>query len=215
MENKNLIKAVLAVMKEVKGIEKSMTVGTGQNAYKAVSDKDVKLKIGESMEKNGLIMLPIDIKPTLKIDRWEETTTYNGQPQTKQKQAVFTEVITEYLLCHSSGESMKIMGYGHGIDTQDKSAGKATTYALKNAMLYTFLVPTGTIDDTDKTHSDNIEAPKTISVEATQTVPLLDPKFKAMLEFCKQGKIDVVRAALPKYTLLKEQKDELDKYLNK
>lgn len=215
MENTNLIKAVLAVMKEVKGIEKSMTVGTGQNAYKAVSDKDVKLKIGESMEKNGLIMLPIDIKPTLKIDRWEETTTYNGQPQTKQKQAVFTEVITEYLLCHSSGESMKIMGYGHGIDTQDKSAGKATTYALKNAMLYTFLVPTGTIDDTDKTHSDNIEAPKTISVEATQTVPLLDPEFKAMLEFCKQGKIDVVRAALPKYTLLKEQKDELDKYLNK
>jgi hypothetical protein len=215
MENTNLIKAVLAVMKEVKGIEKSMTVGTGQNAYKAVSDKDVKLKIGESMEKNGLIMLPIDIKPTLKIDRWEETTTYNGQPQTKQKQAVFTEVITEYLLCHSSGESMKIMGYGHGIDTQDKSAGKATTYALKNAMLYTFLVPTGTIDDTDKTHSDNIEAPKTISVEATQTVPLLDPEFKAMLEFCKQGKIDVVRAALPKYTLLKAQKDELDKYLNK
>ena len=48
------------------------------------------------------------------------------------------------------------MGYGHGIDSQDKAPGKATTYALKYALLYTFMVATGKIDDADSTHSDDI-----------------------------------------------------------
>ena len=52
------------------------------------------------------------------------------------------------------------MGYGHGVDSQDKSAGKATTYALKYALLYAFLVPTGKIDDADNTHSEEISTPK-------------------------------------------------------
>ena len=78
----------------------------------------------------------------------------------KQKQSVFTEVLVTYQITHAeSGESINIMGYGHGQDSMDKSAGKATTYALKNALLYSFLVPTGTIDDTDATHSNNVQAP--------------------------------------------------------
>ena len=41
----NLAKAVIAVMKEVKGIDKTLNVGTGQSSYKGVSDKDVKQKL--------------------------------------------------------------------------------------------------------------------------------------------------------------------------
>ncbi|TDS14777.1 ERF family protein [Sphingobacterium paludis] len=156
---KNLVKAVLAVMAEVKNIEKNMTVGSGTNSYKGVSDKDVKHAIGAVMEKNGLVLFPIEIKPTTKIERWEENTSYNGNPTTKTKQSVFTEVETKYMLMHTSGESMEIVGYGHGVDTQDKSAGKATTYALKNTLLYTFLVPTGTLEDADNTHSDDHPVP--------------------------------------------------------
>ena len=44
-------------------------------------------------------------------------------------------VKTKYLLLHESGESLELAGYGHGIDSQDKGAGKATTYAMKNALL--------------------------------------------------------------------------------
>ncbi|KGE14573.1 ERF family protein [Sphingobacterium deserti] len=156
---KNLVKAVLAVMSEVKNIEKKMTVGSGNNAYKGVSDKDVKHAIGAAMEKQGLVLFPIAIAPTIRIDRWEESNTYNGNPTTKTKQSVFTEVETKYMLMHTSGESMEIVGYGHGVDTQDKSAGKATTYALKNALLYTFLVPTGTLEDAENTHSDDHQVP--------------------------------------------------------
>ena len=149
---KNLIKAVIAVMNEVKGIEKSMTVGDGKMSYKGVPDQEVKKIIGTAMAKNGLCILPIGIKPTIKIERWEEPN-YKGE--IKQKQTVFTEVLSTYLLMHESGEFQEICGYGHGVDSQDKGAGKATTYALKYALLYLFLVPTGDIDDTDSVHSQD------------------------------------------------------------
>lgn len=153
---KNLIEAVLNVMNDCKGIEKSLNVGTGRSSYKGVSDKDVKIKVGQSMQKHGLIILPIDIQPTTKIERWEEETNYG----LKQKQSVFTETIVKYKLLHKSGEEITLAGYGHGVDSQDKGAGKATTYALKYTLLYTFLVATGHIDDSDNTHSKETEVPQ-------------------------------------------------------
>ena len=156
-----LLESIINVMKAVKNIDKSMTVGSGQNSYKGVADKDVKYIIGSAMAENNLTCLPIDIQPKVQIDRWEAQETYNGNTQIKQKQSIFTEVIAKFLITHSlTNESLTIVGYGHGVDTQDKSAGKATTYALKNALLYSFLVPTGAIDDTDKTHSSAIEVPQ-------------------------------------------------------
>lgn len=148
----NITKAIVAVMQKVKGIEKSATVGSGSYSYKGVPDHEVKKIIGEAMAQNGLAILPIKIQPTTKIERWVE----NG----KTKQMVFTEVITEYMLMHISGESIKISGYGHGVDNQDKAAGKATTYALKYSLLYSFLTPTGKIDDTDNEHSDSKPVPQ-------------------------------------------------------
>lgn len=158
MESKaNLAKAVIAVMASVKGIDKTMTIGEGKNSYKGVSDQEVKKVIGDAMVKNGLCILPIDTTSKIQIDRWEGPGYNGGVPV--QKQSVFTEVLTKYLLLHESGESIELSGYGHGIDTQDKGAGKATTYALKYALLYTFMIPTGKIDDADTTHSDIIETP--------------------------------------------------------
>jgi len=43
LENKpDLAKAIIAVMKSVKGIDKDMNVGTGNSSYKGVSDQSVK-----------------------------------------------------------------------------------------------------------------------------------------------------------------------------
>lgn len=154
----NLAKAIIEVMKEVEGIEKNSNIGTGTNAYKGVSDQDVKKTIGASMAKHGLCILPLETNAKVRVDRWEES--YNGG-QPKPKQAIFTEVEPKYLLLHTSGESQVVSGYGHGVDSQDKSAGKATTYALKNLLLYMFLVPTGKLEDTDNKHSDDMEVPKT------------------------------------------------------
>lgn len=152
----NLAKAVIAVIKEVKGIEKNLNVGSGNMGYKGVADADVKKVFRDAMAKNGLCLLPIGVEPTVHVERWEEDTNYGK----KMKQSVFTEVKARYLLLHESGESQVLEGYGHGADPQDKSAGKATTYAMKYCLLYTFMAPTGDIDDTDSEHSDSKPVPQ-------------------------------------------------------
>ena len=202
MENKEITKAILAVMRSVKGIDKTLTVGTGASSYKGVSDKDVKNIIGEAMEKNGLCILPIGVEAKTQVDRWVENTNYGE----KTKQNVLTEVKTKYLLLHESGESIEVEGYGHGVDSQDKSAGKATTYALKYALLYMFLVPTGTIDDADVKHSEEIPVP-------TDKPWLSDKQFAEMKKAISEGKKDAVKAALAKYRVKKEYKQELDNLL--
>lgn len=190
---KNLAEAILAVMNDVKGIEKSMTVGSGNYSYKGVPDKEVKKIIGESMQKHGLTMLPIEVTPKTEVSRWTETY----KDKENQKQSVFTEVSTKYLLLHKSGESQVIAGYGHGVDSQDKSAGKATTYALKYALLYAFLVPTGTIDDADNTHSEEIKSPK--------TKPKLEgiPYKEAVKYLANGGKLDQIEM---KYHIIDKEK---------
>ena len=156
---KNITNAILQVMKEVGNIEKMMTVGTGNSSYKAVSDSLVRNTIRPEMIKVGLVIVPIGIDAKSTAERWEET---NPQYGTKSKQQIFTQARCTYKLIHSeSGESIEISGYGHGVDSQDKSAGKATTYALKNALLDTFLITKGENEDTDSIHSDDIVVPKT------------------------------------------------------
>lgn len=184
-KTENIYTAMVNVMQEVRNIDKSLTVGDGKASYKGVADKDVKQIIGQSMAKNGLVCFPISIEPTVKIERWNETQTYNGQQYDKVKQSVFTEILAKYKIVHvTTGDSIEIVGYGHGVDTQDKSAGKATTYALKNALLYSFLVPTGAIDDTDKTHSTDIEAP-----QISSKVPLNDNQFIRAIKAVQNNEI--------------------------
>ena len=160
LEIKKITAAIIKVMSEVKNISKNTTVWAGNSSYKAVSDKDVKKAIRESMEANWLSIICTWVTSRMKLDRWEEETQKYGSQEMimKTKQSVFTEVDTTYLLLHTSGESLKLAWYGQGVDTQDKGAGKATTYALKNTLINTFLIPTW--EDTDNTHSDDIAVPQ-------------------------------------------------------
>jgi len=152
MENKSkLAKAIISVMKEVKGMEKNSRVGSGNYAYDGTKDQDVKEVFNEALAKAGLCILPIDIKEQTQVDRWQEGD--------RMKQSIFTKVTTKYLLLHESGESIELSGYGHGVDNQDKGAGKATTYALKNTLLLSFLTPVGKMSDTDATHSNDHQTP--------------------------------------------------------
>jgi len=186
---KNLAKAVLAVMNDVKGIDKSMVVGTGTMQYKGVPDQEVKKIIGNAMHKHGLTLLPISIVPNVQVSEWEETSQYG----VKRKQSVFTEVSTKYLLLHESGESVEVCGYGHGVDSQDKGAGKATTYALKYALLYMFIVPTGKIDDADSTHSEDIVVPvKKQETAVKKKGKIADDRFAVALKKIEQDEYTAI-----------------------
>ena len=199
-QTNNLANAMIGVMNEVKNIDKAMTVGKGQNSYKGVQDKDVKFYVGRAMARHGLTCVPINIIPSVKIERWVEETQYGK----KQKQSVFTEVVATYRVTHAdSGESVDIMGYGHGVDSMDKSAGKATTYALKNALLYSFLVPTGSIDDTDNTHSNEAQVPQVLTQD----------RFDSALTAIEQGKYNADQLRND-WQLTAEQEETLNTFLN-
>jgi len=212
MEDKSkLFTAIVKTSAQIKGVEKNSQVGSGKFGYKGITDRDVKLIVGRAMTDNGLSLLPIHIEPKITIDSWEETTQYG----TKRKQNVFTEVIVKYLLIHESGQSMEISGYGHGIDSMDKGAGKACTYSMKYAMLYAFLVPTGDIDDTDSTHSNEIpevvpsvkkKEVKKVNPNIGETLP--NKKFKEMSDRYIKGEYDVFSIFMNKGgKLSKEQID--------
>jgi hypothetical protein len=198
---KNIAKAIIQVMKEVKGMEKNSNVGSGRNSYNGTKDQDVKEVFNDALAKNGLCILPIDIQEETQLDRWEQE--YNGQKQ--QKQSVFTKVKVKYMLLHESGESIELSGYGHGVDPQDKGAGKATTYSLKNCLLYTFLTPVGKIDDTETTHSENIPTPQPVKKKLT------DENFQKALKF---GKCNMQKV-LDKFELTESQTTVLQAQLNK
>tara|TARA_R110001599_G_scaffold32352_1_gene106430 strand:+ start:418 stop:1035 length:618 start_codon:yes stop_codon:yes gene_type:complete len=190
---KQLAKAVIEVMKEVRGMEKNSSVGSGKSAYNGTKDQDVKEVFNKAMSDNGLCMIPFDIQEETQVDRWEEKTDWG----LKQKQSVFTKAVVKYTLLHESGESTIVCGYGHGVDPQDKGAGKATTYAMKNALLYTFLTPVGKIDDTDTTHSNDIEVKKVIKPNLTD---------KLLQDTLLNGSIDDLRALLNDYNCTGLQK---------
>jgi hypothetical protein len=180
---KNIAAAINAVMQEVRKIDKTMTVGTGANSYKGVSDESVKIVISESMVKHGLSIVPIGVTANERIERWEE----NG----RNRQQIFNSVITTYLLMHTSGEWLELAGHGHGTDTQDKSAGKATTYALKYTLLYTFMVATSRIDDADNTHSDNHEVLKRDNRPWLNTSPTSDNWGAIVAEYKANGWVNI------------------------
>lgn len=200
----NLAKAVLSVMNDVKGIDKSMNVGTGSMSYKGVPDQEVKKIIGQAMQKHGLVLLPTSIDPKTKVNEWEEETQYG----IKRKQSVFTEVTTKYLLLHESGESIEICGYGHGVDSQDKGAGKATTYALKYALLYMFLVPTGKIDDADTTHSEEIPVPQKKASPIKKKGKIANDRFANALKEIELGNYTAI-AMRATFELSEEQENML------
>lgn len=173
---KQISKAIITVMNQVKGMEKNSRVGSGSYAYSGTKDQDVKEIFNDALAKNGLCIVPTSIEESTELSRWDE----NG----KSRQSIFTKVKTTYLLIHESGETVELAGYGQGVDSQDKGAGKATTYALKNCLLYTFLTPVGKIDDTDTTHSNDMESSNVV-VESSL---VLDKAMKDKINSCSSRK---------------------------
>ena len=174
---KNLIEAVNKVAKELPIIGKNLSVG---GKYKGVSWADVASAFKPLLVKHGLVMIPIDydVRTTL-------TDYVNGYG--KPALRVFTEVKAKYTLIHTSGESIDVAGLGYGVDNQDKGAGKATTYAMKNSLMYMCTVAAD-MDDTENTHSDDYDhAPQTITPEQSkQLIDLAQTKNAETVEGIKK-----------------------------
>ena len=148
----NLYEKLYNVMCESEAVEKNMTVGTGRNAYKAVSEAALLNIVKPLFKKYKLIIFPIsgDIAESVTV---YNKTDYDGK--TAESQRAITQLKVMYRIVDiESGEHQDVVGFGNGADPQDKGAGKAFTYSFKNALSKTFMLFSG--EDTDNTHSEDI-----------------------------------------------------------
>lgn len=162
---KEMTVAMGKLIKEIGPILKTMDVPTSQTqSYRAVSDREVKTKVGQALAENGFAIFPT------KVDATEQVVVAKNK-YGDEKSNVFVSVKTEYVLSHISGGFITLQGYGHGVDSQDKAAGKATTYALKYLLLYLSLAPTGNEEDFTETRPDDAP-PVTVVPPPKQTPPV-------------------------------------------
>jgi len=171
-----LTKAVVAASKEITTLEKDLTVGTGQSSYKAISDRQVKESVRKAMQNHGLALVPHTVEA--KTERRSYEVSY-GQ-KTSMKNEVWVEYESTYMLMHESGQWKIIPGFGHGIDSQDKAAGKASTYALKYAMINIFQIPVG--DDLDPDNSVGSKSSAPVQIQSKEKLLANSKSFESKVK---------------------------------
>ena len=93
--------------------------------------------------------------PKITVFKAEEVVTkksgegYAKESINTQRGFIFTIRFTA-----KDGSFVTTESVGEGVDTSDKAAGKATSYAMKSALIHTFLVPTVDLEDPDGTNPE-------------------------------------------------------------
>ena len=153
----NLLEKIQAVAMGVMTIEKDMTVGKGNYAYKAVSDLSVTLKVKELEKEYGIISIPFKQE----LVKSEVIKAAQDDGREKVAYSVFIKMTTRIFDIADETKFIDIESFGHGLDSGDKGFGKASTYARKYALLNAYKIATG--EDPDKDASQPEITRKTIS----------------------------------------------------
>lgn len=156
MASKTLAGKLAEIMGEIGYIAKGGT-NSAQN-YKYVLASQVADAIREKLSAKGVAILPGDI----------EKISEEMSPSGKQK--VFTFKYSWVLVDGETGEKLTIFSLGSGADSGDKHVYKATTGALKYALLTTFLIPTGDDPENDSADAAISKAAKEIFKDTVKPV---------------------------------------------
>ena len=146
---KNLYQRMSAVMQDVKRLQKDKNVGSGNYAYKAMSEEKVATTLRTAMIEHGLVIFPVEQAHTL-VDYTRHGR--NGEPTTVSLSTV--DVKYKLVNIDNPAEFEILASSGTGVDPQDKGVGKAMTYSMKYALMRAFLIPTG--EDPDDVHNEEL-----------------------------------------------------------
>lgn len=174
-----LYQKIQAVSNETRNIQKDMTVGTGNYAYKAVSDLGVTLAVKDAETKYGLVSIPI--KQELVNSEIVRVVKKNGD-----EGLTFVDTIKMTVRIIDLDDDTKFIdveSFGKGIDSADKGFGKASTYARKYALLNAYKIATGEDPDADKSKEEN--AVKTVSEQRKAIEGVLQMDTKQGVEMLK------------------------------
>lgn len=149
----NLYEKIQAVAKDIKGVEKDMQVSTGgSSSYRAVSDKNVVLKIKEAEYRHRIVSIPYRQELIASEILTTPPDSY-GKVRTTFVDTV--KMTTKIVDLDNPSDFIEVESFGRGVDASDKGFGKASTYARKYALLNAYKIATGV--DPDEEASKPIE----------------------------------------------------------
>ena len=151
----NIYQRMLNATAEINTVAKNLAVGVGKSQYKAVGEADVLAAVKPIEIKHGIYSYPFSRK-IIKDDVFVTKNDYG------EKNSFFVRVETVYRFVNTDNpeEFVDITTYGDGVDSMDKSPGKAMTYGDKYALLKAYKIQTG--DDPDQNASYDLKnKPKT------------------------------------------------------
>lgn len=159
MSELNIYQRMSAVTNELRRVAKNLNVGVGQSSYKAVGEADVLDAVKPLEEKYGIYSYPISRRIVNDEVFENEALDYKTKEKIIRKQFFMrVETVYRFVNVDKPEEYIETTTYGDGMDSQDKSPGKAMTYADKYALLKAYKIVTG--DDPDQDPSEDITPPK-------------------------------------------------------
>ena len=135
----NIFQKMSLVASQIKEVKKNLKVGKGTTSeYKAVKEGDVLKAVKPLEEQVGIYSYPF----AREIVRDERLTFSNKNYDTEN---FVTRIKTTYRFVNldNTSDFVDITSYGDGIDSQDKSPGKAMTYSDKYALMKAYKIETG------------------------------------------------------------------------
>lgn len=187
---KNLYEKIQLVSNEIKNIEKNMTVGKGNYAYKAVQDIDVTLEVKQAEAKYRLVSIPI--KQELVKSEIVRVVKDGGGEAIQYMDIV--KMTLRIVNLDNTAEFVDVESFGRGLDPGDKGFGKASTYARKYALLNAYKIATG--EDPDDTKSKE-QTPVTVDEvkDAVINYMMTDSAFtQNILSYFNVGSTDDMNA---------------------
>jgi len=131
---------LLAVMRDIKGIEKTRKNEAMGYAYRGIDD--VYNELHGLCSNHGILVIP----EVVSYDMKEREVLRNGRKLT----AVHVYVQVRYTFVDEAGNKMSTVMSGEGIDTGDKGLYKALSGAQKYLLLQMFLIPTESISEPEQ-----------------------------------------------------------------
>lgn len=149
MEEKklNIYEKMLVITSELTRVAKNLEVGFGANKYKAVGEADILAAVKPLEEKYKVYSYPV-----------KREIIETGELETKAgAKNLFLRIAVTYRFVNveKPEEFIEVTSYGDGVDSQDKSVGKAMTYADKYALMKAYKIMTG--DDPDQNMSEELK----------------------------------------------------------
>lgn len=152
----NIHQRLLAVMKDVSYIQKGGKAPDKAGGYKYVKHDQVVAKIRPALIEHG-----VAVEPTTKTHEYEVFNEERGR-------TIYTRVCveTKFINVDNPGDFVSVEYWGYGLDRQDKSIGKAVSYAVKYALLKVLNLETG-----DDPEMDSNDVPASAPTSTGSTKP--------------------------------------------